>query len=155
MTDLVPGAAADGPVKGGAGSNPAGAGLEADRSVVPPPAAAHPSWRWPLVLAVACCAAACARWWPHVRDEFFVLLGSRNESGGWYGFHSGAGGALWMSAVPATALLYFHHNCHSKGCPWWGKHKVDGSPWCGTHHLDARRRVAGTGSAHDLAAGEP
>ena len=34
-------AAADGPVSGGAGGNPAGAGLTADGPVVPPPAAAE------------------------------------------------------------------------------------------------------------------
>jgi hypothetical protein len=28
---------------------------------------------------------ALITWWPKVRNEFFVVAGSRNEAGGWYG----------------------------------------------------------------------
>ena len=103
----------------------------------------------PLILVIA-----CVLWWPHIRDEFFVLLGSRNESGGWYGFNSGAGGAFYMSAIPAVLLLYWHHTCHVGRCLLPGRHVVDGSRWCNRHHLDARRRLADTGSAHDLGPGQ-
>lgn len=65
------------------------------------------------VLAVLSLAA----WWPHARNEFFVLLGSRNESGGWYGFHSGMGGAAYITVVPAVAVLYWHRTCHRQWCP--------------------------------------
>jgi hypothetical protein len=103
------------------------------------------------ILAVV--AACCVAWWPHVRNEFFVLLGSRNEAGGYYGFNSGAGGAFYMSAVPAVLLVYWHHTCHEGGCFLPGRHVVDGTRWCSRHHIAARRRLADTGSAHDLGPG--
>lgn len=100
-----------------------------------------PAVRW--LFAAAACAVIylLARYWAHVRNEFFVLLGSRNEAGGWYGFHSGAGGAFWMSAIPAGLLLYWHHTCqHSAWCLRWGKYAVAGGVGrkCRWHHPDLR-----------------
>jgi hypothetical protein len=66
---------------------------------------------------IAVVAVACFIWWPHIRNEFFVILGSRNEPGGWYGFHSGAGGAAWMSVIPLALGLYWHKTCHRQWCP--------------------------------------
>jgi hypothetical protein len=82
-------------------------------------------------------------WWPHVRNEFFVILGSRNESGGWYGFNSGAAGAFYMSVIPAGAIFYYQHTCH--GSPWclrWGKYAAAGGLFklCSVHHPDLAGR---------------
>jgi hypothetical protein len=91
----------------------------------------------PAVIAVV--AVALVAYWPHVRNEFFVLLGSRDEAGGWYGFHSGAGGAAWMGVIPAMALFYWHGTCHhSAACLRWGKYEAAGGMFklCRHHHPD-------------------
>lgn len=89
--------------------------------------------------------------WPHVRNEFFVIAGNRNETGGWYGWWSGqAGGVQPVQWVVLGLFLYWHHTCHVDACFLPGRHLVDGTRWCNLHHLDARRRLAATGSAHDL-----
>jgi hypothetical protein len=78
-----------------------------------------------------------AWYWPQVRDEFFVLLGSRNESGGWYGVWSGFGGALPDVMIgTALAAWYWHRNCHVRRCWRLGRHPVDGTPYitCRRHH---------------------
>jgi len=98
-------------------------------------------WRIPAMLAAACIVLACADWWPHVRNEFFVLLGSRNESGGWYGFHSGFGGAAYIMIFPAVTLWYYHNTCHEKpSCLRWGAYEVAGGVGkkCHKHHPDLR-----------------
>lgn len=101
------------------------------------------------ILAVT--AWACATWWPHIRAEFFVLLGNRDEAGGWYGFWSGFGGALQVFTLTfGTLALYWHHTCHVSSCLLPGRHIVDGSRWCNHHHIAARQRLVSTGSAHDL-----
>lgn len=93
-------------------------------------------------LAAACpVIGACVTWWPKIRNEFFVLAGSRNEAGGWYGFHSGLGGAAYISVVPALALFYWHQTCHAS--PWclrWGKYPAAGGLFktCHLHHPDLR-----------------
>jgi hypothetical protein len=92
----------------------------------------------PIALA-APLLGALVTWWPRVRNEFFVLLGSRNESGGWYGFNSGAAGAFYMSALPALGLLWYHHTCHdSPWCLRWGKYPAAGGLFrlCRHHHPD-------------------
>jgi hypothetical protein len=79
--------------------------------------------------------------WPHVRNEFFVLAGSRNETGGWYGFHSGFGGAAYVSVIPAMLILYWHRTCHeSPWCLRYGKYEVAGGlgKKCRKHHPDLR-----------------
>lgn len=100
-----------------------------------------PFWRSLALLAAALAVAALVFWWPHVRNEFFVLLGNRNESGGWYGANSGALGAFYMSILPAGLLLYWHHTCQEG--PWclrWGKYAVAGGIGrkCRKHHPDLR-----------------
>lgn len=78
-------------------------------------------------------------WWPHVRNEFFVILGSRNEAGGWYGFNSGAAGAFYMSVIPAAAVFYYQRTCHdSWKCLRWGKYPAAGGLFrlCSRHHPD-------------------
>lgn len=106
--------------------------------------------RLSAVLTAVAVVVLLAWYWPHVRDEFFVLLGSRDESGGWYGFNSGVAGATYIGIIPAGLLLYWHHTCHVSNCLRPGRHRVDGSPWCNRHHLAARQKLAATGSAHDL-----
>jgi hypothetical protein len=91
--------------------------------------------------AAAVAVIACALWWARIRNEFFVILGSRNEAGGWYGFHSGAGGAAWMGVIPALALFYWHGTCHdSPWCLRWGKYPAAGGVFklCRHHHPDLR-----------------
>jgi len=95
--------------------------------------------RWMTLPVVAVAAVALATWWPHVRNEFFVLLGSRNEAGGWYGFNSGAAGAFYMSVVPAALIFYWHRTCHNS--PWClrlGKYEAAGGVFrlCRHHHPD-------------------
>jgi hypothetical protein len=95
--------------------------------------------RYALLGPLAGIVAAAVTWWPQVRNEFFVLAGSRNESGGWYGFHSGIGGAAYISVVPAVTLLYWHQTCHdSWHCLRWGKYPAAGGLFklCRHHHPD-------------------
>jgi hypothetical protein len=91
------------------------------------------------VLAAGAALFLLARYWPHVRNEFFVLLGSRNEAGGWYGFHSGLGGAAYITIGPALLLWYWHHTCHAS--PWClriGKYEAAAGVFklCARHHPD-------------------
>lgn len=78
--------------------------------------------------------------WPHVRSEFFVILGNRNETGGWYGWWSGNAGGLQLFQWAAIAMfLYWHRTCH--GSPWclrWGKYPAAGGTFrlCRHHHPD-------------------
>ena len=91
-----------------------------------------------VVIAGALVVAA-AIYWAHVRNEFFVLMGSRNESGGWYGFNSGAGGAFYMAAIPACLVFWYQHTCHdSWKCVRWGKYPAAGGVFklCRHHHPD-------------------
>lgn len=89
--------------------------------------------------ALTAVAVAAWIWWPHLRNEFFVLLGSRDEAGGWYGFNSGAGGAFYMSVVPASLVFWYQHTCHdSPRCLRWGKYPAAGGIFrlCRRHHPD-------------------
>ena len=106
-----------------------------------------------LLAGLSVLVFTCWIHWAQIRNEFFVILGSRNEAGGWYGFNSGAAGAFYMSVIPAVLLLYWHHSCHVGRCLLPGRHLVDGTRWCNRHHIGARRRLADTGSAHDLGPG--
>jgi hypothetical protein len=95
--------------------------------------------RWLPLVPFAATGWAAARWWPQVRNEFFVILGNRNESGGWYGFNSGAAGAFYMSVVPAALIFYCQHTCHdSWRCLRWGKYPAAGGLFrlCRHHHPD-------------------
>lgn len=96
-------------------------------------------WSWALVT-----------WWPHVRNEFFVVLGNRDESGGWYGWWSGNAGGLQIFQWLAIAmLLYWHHTCqHSLWCLRPGKYEAAGGVFklCHRHHPD----LLGTRPHRDL-----
>jgi hypothetical protein len=102
-------------------------------------------------LAAGVVVCLLLEYWSHVRDEFFVLAGSRDEAGGYYGLWSGFGGALPDVLIfTAMAGWYWHRTCHVQHCWRPGRHQVDGSSWCGRHHIGARQKLAATGSAHDL-----
>lgn len=59
-----------------------------------------------------------------------VHTGTVNESGPYYGFFSGFGSDIGEVTILGAAFgLYRAHNCHSKGCPWIGKHAVEGTPY--------------------------
>lgn len=145
---------ANGPVKGGAGRNPAQEGLQAETAtpsrvaagpVVPPPATTTPTASGPVKRAaplavLAALVYACAVWWPHVRDEFFVIAGNRDEAGGWYGWWSGNAGGLQIFEWAAIGcLVYWHHTCHdSPRCLRLGKYPAAGGLFrlCRHHHPD-------------------
>jgi hypothetical protein len=97
-----------------------------------------------LLFAMIVIACACAEWWPHVRDEFFVVIGNRDEAGGWYGWWSGnAGGLQIFEWAVLGALLYWHHTCHAS--PWCfrlGRYEAAGGLFklCAAHHPDLHGR---------------
>ena len=101
-------------------------------------------------LAAAAAVSLLALYWPHVRDEFFVLQGNRGESGGWYGWWSGFGGATQNFTLAGGALIvYRHKNCHVHRCWRLGRHPVDGTPYvtCRRHHPT----ISGPVTAQDIA----
>lgn len=67
----------------------------------------------------------------------FTVLGSRDESGAWYGFWSGFGGSA-PDILIITALIAWwkQHNCHQHRCWRIGRHPVDGTgiSTCRRHH---------------------
>jgi hypothetical protein len=78
-------------------------------------------------------------YWPHVRNEYFVLTGARNETGGYYGLWSGFGGAL-PDVLIFSAMLgwYWHRTCHVSRCWRIGRHPAAGGALhlCAHHHPD-------------------
>jgi len=97
---------------------------------------------------------ALARWWPHVRDEFFVISGSRNEAGGWYGFHSGFGGATYITLPVVLTAFWWHHQCHVTGCYWYARRiTAAGERACSRHHPHPERTVEDLHAAHHEALG--
>lgn len=106
--------------------------------------------RWMTLLALVLLALACVTWWPHIRNEFFVIAGNRNEAGGWYGYWSGQAGGLRVFEWPVIiGLLYWHHTCHeSPWCLRWGKYPAAGGLFklCAFHHPD----LQGARPHHDL-----
>lgn len=59
------------------------------------------------------------------------VLGLDNASGRWYLFWSGFFGDTTI--IASIVILYWKHNCHHKGCPWIGKHHLNGTPYCSKH----------------------
>ncbi len=93
-------------------------------------------------------------WWPHVRNEFFVLAGSRDESGGWYGFHSGFGGAAYIDLPVVLAAFWWHHQCGVHGCYWYARcTTAAGERACFRHHPSPRRTAGDVHDAHHAATG--
>lgn len=97
---------------------------------------------WLPAVAVVAGLVLAVVFWRHVRNEFFVVLGNRNESGGWYGWWSGnAGGLQLLQWGALAAFLYWHHTCHDN--PWclrWGKYEAAGGMFklCRHHHPDLK-----------------
>jgi hypothetical protein len=107
-----------------------------------------------LLVAVAAAAAICllVGYWPHVRNEFFVLAGSRNETGGWYGFHSGLGGATYITLPVVFTAFWWHHQCGVSGCFWYARRTTAaGERACFRHHPHKRRTVRDIREAHHQA----
>jgi hypothetical protein len=98
---------------------------------------------------------ALAWWWPHVRDEFFVLTGARDEAGGYYGFHSGFGGAAYIDLPVVLVLFWWHHQCGVTRCYWYARQTTAaGERACWKHHPDRKRTVEDLRAAHHAAAGK-
>lgn len=105
---------------------------------------------WVSLFALSMVFCVLAMWWPQLRNEFFVLMGNRNESGGYYGFWSGFAGATRTLEYFAIGLvIYWHRTCHySPACLRWGKYPAAGGMFklCHHHHPD----LAGVRPGHDL-----
>jgi hypothetical protein len=94
-------------------------------------------WRMLFLVFVILAAVAVELSWPHIRNELFVLVGNRDEAGGFYGFWSGFGGALQVFTLTCGGgLLYWHKTCHVHKCLRIGKHPVEGTGivTCRKHH---------------------
>jgi hypothetical protein len=90
----------------------------------------------------------------------FMILGSRDESGAWYGFWSGIGGSI-PDVLILTAIggWYWHRTCHVQRCWRIGRHQVNGTPYvvCRKHHPDipaviSAAHVAGASAREDTPA---
>ena len=102
-----------------------------------------------IVVAVAVVAfvVAVIVYWTDSAHWFLRYTGADAESGTWYGFWSGFGGAIPDFLILGSIItVYRHHNCHVKGCLRLGK-PVEGTPYlaCPLHHPDhqgSRRSVS-------------
>ena len=55
--------------------------------------------------------------WTDSAHWFLRYTGADAESGTWYGFWSGFGGAIPDFLILGSIItVYRHHNCHVKGC---------------------------------------
>lgn len=75
-------------------------------------------------------------YWTDSAHWFLRYTGADAESGTWYGFWSGFGGAIPDFLILGSIItVYRHHNCHVKGCWRLGK-QVEGTPYlaCPMHH---------------------
>lgn len=59
-----------------------------------------------------------------------------------YQLLSGFVAALAILSLAGSIIGAYHlHNCHQRGCPRLGKHKISGTPWCTRHkHLAKPQR---------------
>jgi hypothetical protein len=74
--------------------------------------------------------------WADSAHWFLRYTGADAESGTWYGFWSGFGGAIPDFLILGSIItVYRHHNCHVKGC-WRLGRSVEGTPYiaCPMHH---------------------
>lgn len=86
-----------------------------------------------ICLAIAAiCLAFCLVFSPSRHELANILTWPMNTGKhGAYNFFSGIG-FDWMVGV---ALYLRHHNCHKKGCLWFGhKHPEHGWPVCREHY---------------------
>ena len=93
-------------------------------------------------LTAVCCSSLSAlssslrSFWTDSAHWFLRYTGADAESGTWYGFWSGFGGAIPDFLILGSIItVYRHHNCHVKGCLRLGK-PVEGTPYlaCPMHH---------------------
>lgn len=106
------------------------------------------------LLAVVIAVPLVIWYWPHVRDEFFVLMGNRAEAGGYYGWWSGIGGATQNFTLAGGALLvYRHRNCHVHRCWRIGRHQAGPYTVCRRHMPGGAPSAEDVASAHEKAAG--
>jgi hypothetical protein len=74
--------------------------------------------------------------WTDSAQWLLRYTGADAETGTWYGFWSGFGGAIPDFLILGSIItVYRHHNCHVKGCLRLGK-PVEGTPYlaCPAHH---------------------
>ena len=106
------------------------------------------------VLAAVLAVLSLVVWWPHVRDEFFVLSGARDEAGGWYGWHSGFGGSAYIGLPVILGAFWWHHQCGVHRCYWYARRTTAaGERACWKHHPGTRRTAADVHAAHHAATG--
>jgi hypothetical protein len=89
-----------------------------------------------LVLVAVALAVSVIIYWADSAHWFLRYTGADAESGTWYGFWSGFGGAIPDFLILGSIItVYRHHNCHVKGCLRLGK-PVEGTPYlaCPVHH---------------------
>src|SRR5580692_7333004 len=75
-------------------------------------------------------------YWTDSAHWFLRYTGADAESGTWYWFWSGFGGAIPDFLILGSIItIYRRHNCHVKGCFRLGK-PVEGTPYlaCPAHH---------------------
>lgn len=105
-----------------------------------------------LIIPLGPAVYECVTWWPKIRNEFFVLTGARNESGGWYGFHSGIGGAAYFGIPLFVVMFWWHHQCGVHGCYWYARRTTAaGERACWKHHPHKKRTVEELHEAHHAA----
>ena len=109
--------------------------------------------RYLPVVILAATVIPAVSWWPHVRDEFFVLVGNRDEGGGYYGAWSGFFGGLQVFEWAVLgALIWWHHQCGVHRCYWYARRTTAaGERACWKHHPHPRRTVEDMRAAHHAA----
>jgi hypothetical protein len=92
-------------------------------------------------------------YWPQLRNEIFVIIGSRNETGGWYGLWSGfAGGVRVFEWFVILGLIWWHHQCSVSRCYWYARRTTAaGERACWKHHPTPKRTVGEVHAAHHAA----
>lgn len=98
------------------------------------------------IVLIAVGLLASVIWWSHLRNEFFILLGNRDEAGAWYGLWSGFGGAL-PDVLILTGMIawYRKQNCEVRRCPWLARHQTAAG-----HHVCRGHSPHGAPSHQDV-----
>lgn len=81
---------------------------------------------------------------------WYVVSGANNESGPTYGSWSGIAGATACFAwIPASIVIYRHHNCEVHRCWRLGRHQTAaGHRVCRPHHPDGPLTAPAVAAAH-------